>query len=193
MAKLVNGALSHWHVHANPPLFSAADVEEPCPHLPPYADVRAVVPGDFLNSRNVESYPDGVNHYTMIGRCQGSKKDGKTCDYKCMLQNAYLPLTQVRFASGKIFKFKSWTNPLACRNPGNVVRAARGQVEGERSWHKFWFAVHHIGAHVGGQHHTSQDQLELWTCWLRAKANDFNSNMKDFKDAGLLVEGGLGY
>ena len=166
-----------------------AEAEEHCPHLPPYADVRSVVPGDFLN-RNGESYPDGVNHYSTIGRCLGTKKDGKICDYKCMLQNAYLPLTRFRLANGDIFKFKSWTNPLACRDPGDVVRGAQGQVEGKRGWHKFWFAVHHIGAHVGGQQPASQDKLDLWKSWLRAKAKDFDSNMNDFQNAGLLVEGG---
>jgi hypothetical protein len=114
------------HVHAKPPLFSL-DAEEPCRHLPPYADVRNVVPGDFLN-HNGQSYPDGENHYCTIGRCQGTQTDGKPCDYKCMLQNAYLPLTRFRLANGEIFKFKSWTNPVACRDPGDVVRAAQGQV-----------------------------------------------------------------
>ncbi len=127
-----------------------------CPHLPPYADVRPVVPGDFLN-RKGESYPDGLNHYCAIGRCQGTKKDGKPCDYKCMLQNAYLPLTRVRLANGEIFKFKSWTNPVACRNQNDVMRAAEGQVEGKRGWHKFWFAVHHLRAHISGQQQVGQD------------------------------------
>jgi hypothetical protein len=162
-----------------------------CPHLPPYADVRPVVLGDFLNHQG-ESYPDGMNHYCVIGRCQGTKKDGKPCDYKCMLQNAYLPLTRVRLANGEIFKFKSWTNPCACRDQGDVVRAAEGQVEGKRGWHKFWFAVHHLGAHMSGQQQVSQDQLELWASWLRDKAKDFRSNMSAFQDAGLLVEGGPG-
>jgi hypothetical protein len=175
-----------------------------CPHLPPYADVRAVVPGDFL-TRNEEPYPDWVNHYTMIGRCQGTKKTGTPCDCKFMMQNAYLPLTRFRLVNGEIFKFNSWTNPATCRSRGDVVRFAREQTQVdahridvsykgwlECGWHKFWFDVHHIGAHLGGQHHASQDQLDLCESWLRAEAKNFNIKMKNFQNAGLLVEGGPG-
>ena len=44
------------------------------------------------------------------------EEDGKPCDYKCMLQNRCLPRTLFRLANGEIFNFKSWTNPVVCRD-----------------------------------------------------------------------------
>jgi hypothetical protein len=163
-----------------------------CPHLPPYVEVRAVVLDDFMDSTG-NSYPHGVKHFTNIFRCPGTKKDGKPCDYRRMLKNRYLPLTKFQNANGEIFEVKTgWGNPLACRTPGDVVREAQGQVEGPRGWHKFWYAVHHLGAHASGQQHASQEQIYEWVRWLTGKVKDFRSNLSYFQVADLLVEGGPG-
>jgi hypothetical protein len=142
-----------------------------CPHLPPYAKVRAVELGDFTaKSENGEtSFPEGPDNFSKIGSCQGTRKDnGDPCDCKRMLENKFLPLTKLQKANGEVFKFTSWRNPLACRTPADVVRGARDQVKvDKRGWHKFWYAVHHLeahvqrqqqasGAHVSGQQQASQ-------------------------------------
>lgn len=157
------------------------DVEDGglCPHMPPYADERAVTRDDFFNpgGNPVLNYPEGLRcvtfaipiHecYATIGSCQDTGKDGKKCDQKCMLVNKYLPLTRFRLKNGHIFEFghSTWNNALCCKSTGEILRldgGARGQVPGKNGWFMFWFAVHHLWAHLYESRHVSPEQVEQW-------------------------------
>jgi hypothetical protein len=170
-----------------------------CPHLPPYAETRPPTAQDFTSTKKdgtIEFFPDGLHYYSLICKCR------KPCGYARMMVNRYLPWTRFRLANGEMFEFghSIWTNPVLARTPGECIRAARGHTRSagqvNSPWHRFWFAVHHLGGHGLGLLHASQENVDTWISWLSDKLKpnieNFDSVKNTFKKAGLLEEGGLG-
>jgi len=119
-----------------------------------------------------------------------------------MMTCAFCPET--RFKQLKGGKYVSWTNPIACRTPYDVVRDCKAHVNATRGWHKFWYAVHALarllpglegggaaGA-AGGGAVSDAGHVEQCRLWLVNKAPDWYSNRGDFERAGLLADGGEG-
>jgi len=162
---------------------------EHCHHSPPYPVTRAPTLQDFTSGTN--SFPDFLHYYSLMCKCGGTKKDGTPCDYTRIMVNWYLPW--MRFPNFK-FGQSMWKNPLATRSAADCIRAAETQVYSE--WHMFWYAVHHLGAHVSGTQPASPEQEHQWIEWLIVKLQptkeNFDSVKKTFKKAGLLEEGGPG-
>jgi hypothetical protein len=178
-----------------------------CQHWPPYADTRRPTDKDFTSKRTdgtTDFYPEGVKYYSWLCKCH------KPCSYTRMMVSSYLPWTRFLLANGEIFKFghSMWTNPAVARTPadcisvarGNTAKVARGDTTSEgqvnSAWHKFWYAVHHLGRHVSGTQPATQEQEDQWIEWLIVKLQptkeNFDSVKETFKKAGLLEEGGPG-
>ena len=177
-----------------------------CPHLKPYADVRDPTADDFTSTRKdgtLAIKPHGLHYYRSIGRCQGTKRDGKMCNCARMMENKYLPLTRFRLPDGSIFPFgkSTWKNPVHARTPADCIRAAFGDNKSNGQifspWHNFWHAVDHLsGAHVSGLQRASQGEVDQWVLCIQDKLNPDSTNFdgvkNDFEKAGLLQEGGPG-
>jgi hypothetical protein len=121
-----------------------------------------------------------------------------------MLQCKFCPWTRLPELKGG--KFQTWSNPVACRDTGEVPRNAythvHGAVEGgNRGWHQFWYAVHSLYPEVacgvaaggaaaggGGPPGDRQQMIE----WVARKVNDYRACWNDFEGAGLLVPDGAG-
>ena len=106
-----------------------------CKHFPEYGPPAA----------NTTFPTDVVEHFIHSSPCLGKTIDKKTGNEvnctKLMVQCRYCPLT--RFP--QLGNFTTWKNPLACRDAKDAVRDARAHVHAKvRSWHMFWFAVHHL-------------------------------------------------
>jgi hypothetical protein len=145
-------------------------------------------------------FHDGINHFEAAAcPCQGQHSDGTPCNKKIMLQCKFCPWTRLSELKGG--KFQTWTNPVACRDTGEVPRNAYTHVHGareggNRGWHQFWYAVHSLypevagGAAAGGAA-APGDPAEMKK-WVARKVNDYRACKNDFEDAGLLVRGGAG-
>jgi hypothetical protein len=121
-----------------------------------------------------------------------------------MLQCKFCPWTRLPELKGG--KFQTWSNPVPCRDTGEVPRNAythvNGAVEGgNRGWHQFWYAVHSLYPEVacgvaagvaaaggGGPPGDRQQMIE----WVARKVNNYRACWDDFEDAGLLVPDGAG-
>jgi len=128
-----------------------------CKHPPPYGQATPahdINIWKFVNKDgNTITFPDGANHFESYSPCLGKQTmsgklcHGKPCSSKRMLRCWYCPPTRFQIldesSTGK--EFTSWKNAIACRTPGDMVESGRGHVEATgRSWHKFWYAVHHL-------------------------------------------------
>jgi hypothetical protein len=149
-------------------------------------------------------FHDGINHFEAAAcPCQGQHSDGKPCNKKLMLQCKFCPWTRLSELKGG--KFQTWSNPVACRDTGEVPRNAYTHVHGareggNRGWHQFWYAVHSLYPEVaggaaaggaaggGGPPGDRQQMIE----WFARKVNDYPACKNDFEGAGLLVPGGAG-
>jgi len=154
--------------------------------------------GDFM----ITSFPDGCNHFLSCSPCVGQIAQGKSCDYKFMMHCAFCPETRFKLLNDG--KYVSWTNPIACRTPYDMVRDCKAHVHALRGWHMFWYAVYTLarllpglgdggaaGA-AGGGVVVDAEHVEQCRLWLQNKAPDWYSNRGDFERAGLLVDGGEG-
>jgi hypothetical protein len=158
-------------------------------HLPPYGEPTPVQPDVWTK------YPDGINHF--------EPNAWPSQDKKLMLQCKYCPWTRLPELKGG--KFKTWSNPVACRSDsGDQARNANTHVNGHRAtgnrgWHQFWYSVHSLypevagraaGVAVGGGWPPGDRQLMME--WLQRKEKDYHDCRIDFVGAGLLVPGGAG-
>jgi len=173
--------------------------------MPPFGPSTAPLQANFFQNNLGIGFPDGANHFSGFSPCQGiNKANGKQCTYKIMLQCAFCPFT--RFTELNTGKFSTWKSPLACRDPGDVVRNAKGHVEAARdNWHRFWYAARYLahvvsldpgglgpagGAADGG---LLEGQVDEWKAWLKDRAHVFASNKEVFAKAGLFGTAGAEY
>jgi hypothetical protein len=181
-----------------------------CPHLPPYGDVKQVQQDVWIKVWTANGvhcqFHDGINHFEATARpCQGQHSDGTLCNKKLMLQCKFCPWTRLPRLKGG--KFQTWTNPVACRDTGEVPRNAYTHVNGarqggNRGWHQFWYAVHFLHPEVAGWAAAGSaaaggaaggggppGDRHLMIEWFARKVNDYRTCRDDFAGAGLLADG----
>jgi hypothetical protein len=153
-------------------------------------------------------FHDGNHFEVSAWPCQGQSSDGTPCNKKFMLQCKFCPWTKLPELKGG--SFQTWSNPVACRDKGEVPRNANTHVNGareggKRGWHQFWYAVHSLypkvaewaaagdeaaGGAAGGDGPPGDRQQMIE--WFEDKVKDYRACKNDFEDAGLLVPGGKG-
>ena len=156
-------------------------------------------------------FHDGSHFEAAASPCQGPRSDGTPCNKKLMIQCKFCPWTKLPELKGG--NFQTWSNPVACRDTGEVPRnanthvngAREGGKRGKRGWHQFWYAVHSLYPEVaewaaagneaaggaagrGGPPGDRQQMIE----WVEDKVKDYRACKNDFEDAGLLVPDGKG-
>jgi hypothetical protein len=138
-----------------------------------------------------------IEHFDFRSEClgyhNGQDDVRQRCDggYYCMLHCRFCPETRFE---GFSHKFTHWKNPLACKSSGDEKRDGGLKkappfahvFATQRSWHKFWRAVHELNDKV-----KSESDNE-WVKDLAAKAHLFDNVRDSFSDAGLLSGDGPG-